>query len=174
MVTHHGQTFKLSDNVLVVLFAPDSVFAVAMHNVKNVSIVFKLTYGETSVLFTGDLEHEGDELLLPYENILKADILKIAHHGSITNTTEKLLYFIQPEYAIVSVGKKNKFKHPSQIVMQRLKKQNINITIDYPNSKFILSSNKLFSPPTSFTACSTQKLNVPMKPGKLGDWASMQ
>ena len=115
MVTHHGQTFKLSDNVLVVLFAPDSVFAVAMHNVKNVSIVFKLTYGETSVLFTGDLEHEGDELLLPYENILKADILKIAHHGSITNTTEKLLYFIQPEYAIVSVGKKNKFNLQSYL-----------------------------------------------------------
>ena len=143
MVTHHGQTFKLSDNVLVVLFAPDSVFVVAMHNVKNVSILFKLTYGETSILFTGDLEHEGDELLLPYENILKADILKIAHHGSITNTTEKLLYFIQPEYAIVSVGKKNKFKHPSQIVMQRLKKQNINIhRTDKDGSLWLRSDGK--------------------------------
>ena len=124
---HQGQTFKLSDNVLVELFAPDSVFAVAKHNVNNASIVFKLTYGETSVLFTGELEHEGDELLLPLENMLKSDILKIAHHGSITSTTEELLNFIQPECAIVSVGKKNKFKHPSQIVMQRLKKRNINI-----------------------------------------------
>lgn len=122
---HQGQVMKLSDNVFVECFAPDSVFALSEHNVNNASIVFKLTYGATSVLFTGDLEYEGDHFLLPYENMLKANVLKVAHHGSITSTTSTLLDFIQPEIAVVSVGRKNKFSHPSSIVMDRLEERNI-------------------------------------------------
>lgn len=122
---HQGQVMKLSDNVFVEFLAPDSIFAVSEHNVNNASIVFKLSYGATSVLFTGDLEHEGDQFLLPYEEMLKVNVLKVAHHGSITSTTASLLDFIQPNIAVVSVGRKNKFSHPSSIVMERLEERNI-------------------------------------------------
>lgn len=122
-----GQVVKLSGNVFVEFFAPDSVFAVTERNVNNASIVFKLTYGKTSILFTGDLEHEGDQFLLPYEKMLKSDVLKVAHHGSITSSTPSLLDIIQPELAVVSVGRNNKFNHPSQIVMDRFNKRKIKI-----------------------------------------------
>ena len=124
---HQGEVMKLSDNVIIEFLAPDSVFAVSEHNVNNASIVFKLSYGATSVLFTGDLEYEGDQFLLPYENMLNVNVLKVAHHGSITSTTTSLLDFIQPDIAVVSVGRKNKFKHPSSIVMERLEERNIDI-----------------------------------------------
>ncbi len=122
-----GQTMRLSENVFLEFFAPDSLFASTQRNVNNASIVFKLTYGKTSVLFTGDLEHEGDQFLLQYEHMLKADVLKVAHHGSITSSTASLLDVIKPDLAVVSVGRKNKFKHPSQIVMDRFKARSIQI-----------------------------------------------
>jgi len=142
---HQGQILKLSENVLVEFFAPDSAFAVSEHNVNNASIVFKLSYGKTSILFTGDLEHEGDQFLLPYEHMLKTDVLKVAHHGSITSTTKALLDYIQPYLAVVSVGWKNKFKHPSAIVMDRLKERHIQIhRTDYEGALWLKSDGENF------------------------------
>jgi len=141
-----GQTLKLSKNVLVEFFAPDSTFAVGVRNVNNASIVFKLTYGKTSVLFTGDLEHVGDRFLLPYENMLKTDVLKVAHHGSITSTTTALLDFIEPDLAVVSVGWKNKFKHPSSIVMKRLEERYIQIhRTDYEGALWLKTDGEKFT-----------------------------
>ena len=122
-----GHTMKFGNNILIEYFAPDSVFAVSEHNVNNGSIVFKLTYGETSFLFTGDLEHEGDDLLIPFEEYLKSDVLKVAHHGSITSSTESFIDFVQPEIAVISVGKNNKYDHPSSTVLNRLIQRKIDI-----------------------------------------------
>ena len=54
------------------------------------------------------------------KEFLNSDVLKVAHHGSITSTTQKLLNLITPDVAVISVGKYNKFKHPSPIVLNRL------------------------------------------------------
>ena len=56
--------------------------------------------GETSLLFTGDIEKEGDERLLNFGEYLKTDVLKVAHHGSITSTSNALLKFISPVMAL--------------------------------------------------------------------------
>lgn len=58
---------------------------------------------------------------------LKSDLLKVAHHGSITSTSELLLRHIDPEIAVISVGGKNKFDHPSPIILERLQKNEVSI-----------------------------------------------
>ena len=122
-----GETKRLSENVYLLVLAPDSLFAVTERNVNNASIVFKLVYGETSILFTGDLEHEGDELLIPYQQLLKSDVLKVAHHGSITSSTDAFLDLVNPALSVISVGWKNKFRHPSPIVLERFRSREIDV-----------------------------------------------
>jgi competence protein ComEC len=87
----------------------------------NTSIVFKLLYGSTSFLFAGDAERPVEERLdSVFGNFLRSDILKVGHHGSITSSTEEFLENVKPEEAVISVGKFNKFHHPSVVVIHRL------------------------------------------------------
>jgi competence protein ComEC len=88
-------------------------------------VVLKVTYGANSILFTGDLEESGEQPLLQYEDFLESEILKIGHHGSKTSTSEALLQSVNPILALISVAKKNKFKHPSPRTLERLKRYGI-------------------------------------------------
>lgn len=85
----------------------------------NSSIVMKLSYGDTSFLFTGDAERaeEADIINAGYD--LSADVLKVGHHGSDTSTSYVFLREIMPKYAVISVGKNNN-GHPSEAVLSRL------------------------------------------------------
>ena len=91
----------------------------------NSSVVLKVTYGKNNILFTGDLEESGEDPLLQYEGFLESEILKIGHHGSITSTSEELLKSVNPIFALISVAKKNKFKHPSPRTLERLTRHGI-------------------------------------------------
>jgi len=91
----------------------------------NSSVVLKVTYGVNSILFTGDLEESGEEPLLTYDDFLESEIIKIGHHGSSTSTSESFIDKVNPILALVSVAKKNKFKHPSPGTLKRLKKYGI-------------------------------------------------
>ncbi|MBD3225038.1 MAG: DNA internalization-related competence protein ComEC/Rec2 [Caldithrix sp.] len=90
--------------------------------INNSSLVMKILHGQTSFLFTGDLESTAEPALLSYDNFLNCDVLKVGHHGSITSTSDEFLHLIKPEYATVSVGRNNKFYHPSRKTMRRLVK----------------------------------------------------
>lgn len=107
------------------IFSPDSSTAYMESNVNNRSIVFKLQYDSTSVLFTGDMEMEGEHKLIKFGDELSSDILKVGHHGSVTSSTLPFLQTVHPNFAVISVGQKNKFKHPSPIVIKRLEDLNI-------------------------------------------------
>ena len=74
-------------------------------DMNNNSLVIKVKYKETSILLTGDIEKEAENLLV--NETLDVDILKVAHHGSKTSTTEELLEVITPEIALISLGKDN-------------------------------------------------------------------
>lgn len=87
-------------------------------NLNNCSIVMKLTYKNTSFLFTGDAE-TGE--LATIKADMQADVLKVGHHGSRTSTTQELLTKIQPKYAVISCGKNNDYGHPHQEVLKYLK-----------------------------------------------------
>lgn len=90
------------------------------------AIVAKLNYktekGLFTVLFTGDIEYDAEqELVKEYGNKLKADILKVAHHGSKTSSSQNFIELVKPKIALIGVGKDNTFGHPNESVLERLR-----------------------------------------------------
>lgn len=94
-------------------------------NVNNKSIVFKLVYGDFSMLFMADAESEVEKELLEEDADLSADVLKIGHHGSKTSTTDEFLDMVNPKYAVVSCGNGNDYNHPYGAVTKRFEDKNI-------------------------------------------------
>jgi competence protein ComEC len=92
----------------------------------NTSIVSKLIFGNSSFLFTGDIYKDVEESLALTPFNLNSKILKIAHHGSKTSSSQKFLEEVLPEVAIISVGE-NKYGHPNQEVLETLEKYGIRV-----------------------------------------------
>ncbi|MDI6601456.1 MAG: DNA internalization-related competence protein ComEC/Rec2 [Thermoanaerobacteraceae bacterium] len=88
-------------------------------DVNNTSLVFKLSYKDADVLYTGDIEMKGEADMLKSDMDLDADILKVAHHGSSTSSTRVFLDKVKPAVSIISVGKNN-YGHPDDEVLLRL------------------------------------------------------
>lgn len=92
----------------------------------NYSIVTKLVHGDKSFLFTGDAENQSEkEMLKAHKSILKADLLKLGHHGSKTSTNKEFLEAVAPEHGIISVAEKNSYNHPDIEVLESLNKKDI-------------------------------------------------
>ena len=88
----------------------------------NNSIVAKLVYCKFSMLFTGDIEKNAEKQILRMcTNKLNATILKVAHHGSKTSSIQEFLNKVNPQIALIGVGENNKFGHPNDDVLKRLK-----------------------------------------------------
>jgi competence protein ComEC len=87
------------------------------HN--NASVVTRLTYGSIAMLLPGDIEAEVERRLLADGAPLRSNVLKLAHHGSCTSTSEEFLEAVSPDVAVISVGE-NDFGHPCQAVLDRL------------------------------------------------------
>jgi competence protein ComEC len=101
-----------------------------IRNVNEASVIVRLVYGsegkeqeELSFLLTGDTERKGENVLLVRTDpvLLDTDILKAGHHGSKTSTSAALVSAVTPRSAVISVGANNKFGHPAQEVLDRLK-----------------------------------------------------
>lgn len=88
-------------------------------NVNDVSIVMQLFYGMTSVLMTGDAEHDVEEDQLAFGSLLRSDIIKVPHHGSKTSSTKRYVEYANPEIALISLGQKNKYEHPAPSTMKK-------------------------------------------------------
>ncbi len=96
------------------------------HNRNNSSVVLKLIYGATSVLLSGDAEKEAEKKITQrYGDFLQSSILKAGHHGSKTSTSVQYLNYVEPEIAVISVGVRNTFRHPSQKTLQKLKERKV-------------------------------------------------
>jgi len=106
--------------------------------------IVKIIYGNTSFLFVGDLELEGEYLLAKnFGDVLDSDVLKVGHHGSPTGSSSAFLNLVSPKISLVSAGIKNKFNHPSQSVLASLK--NIGSKIfrtDYEGAVLLQSDGK--------------------------------
>lgn len=126
-----GQRINIDKYTYFDILWPSTQNCIQENKLNNNSLVCKLVSIGTSVLFTGDIEEAAEkQILKKYENnlkLLKTDILKVAHHGSKTSTTLEFLNTTKPKYAIIGVGKENKFGHPSNITIQNLKKINTKI-----------------------------------------------
>lgn len=93
----------------------------------NNSIVLKLTYKNNSMLFTGDIEKEAENFILNNNINLSSNILKVAHHGSKTSSTNSFIKSVNPKDALISCKKDNMYNHPSDETLKTLKDNNINI-----------------------------------------------
>lgn len=117
-----GETFKLGSAEVKIL-APLSSYS--DHN--NTSIVLRITYGNTSFLFTGDAEREAEQDILSKGYELGSTVLKVGHHGSKDSTTYPFLREIMPEYAIISVGQDNSYGHPTEDALSRLRDADVKV-----------------------------------------------
>lgn len=109
----------IEKNLYIKILNPAEKFE--FQDLNNNAIVAKLVYKNFSMLFTGDIEKAEESLAKKYKNELKSTILKVAHHGSKTSTSEEFLKYVEPQIALIGVGKNNEFGHPNQITIERLK-----------------------------------------------------
>ena len=117
-----GDTFALGGAQITVLGPVKSY-----PDVNNTSLVLKVVYGETSFLFTGDMETEAENDMLDAGADVKVDVLKVGHHGSNTSTGYRFLYEAAPDYGVISLGTDNPYGHPHDEPMSRLMDANVTV-----------------------------------------------
>jgi competence protein ComEC len=129
-VTRPGMKYDLGGGALLTILAPHEPFFTKEKmrtggNEPNAnSIVARLDYGSFSMLLTGDAEDQTEHTLLTKDLNLEAQILKVAHHGSKYATSRDFLNRVKPQIAIISCGAWNRYGHPSQAVLDRLRAAN--------------------------------------------------
>jgi competence protein ComEC len=111
------------------------------HGLNNGSVVFKLSYDKVDILFTGDIEKETDAALLAWGPRLRANILKVAHHGSRTSSQAAFVEAVGAEWAVISVGQFNTFGHPAAEVLARFAKRQVKVLRTDRRGAVLLSSN---------------------------------
>ena len=136
------------DNVYLDFIWPIKNELISENKLNNNSLVFRLIYNDIRIMFTGDIEIPAENAIVnKYKNSknrLKSDILKVAHHGSDTSTTKEFLKLVNPDIALMGVGKNNSFNHPSGEVINRLKDLKIKIfRTDLMGEITIFINNKL-------------------------------
>jgi competence protein ComEC len=89
-------------------------------NANNYSVLVKITHGDNDFLITGDCEVQEEQEFLSRDIELSADVLKAAHHGSDTSSSEEWLKAVAPQYTVISCGADNKYGHPDSETYSRL------------------------------------------------------
>ena len=91
------------------------------------SVVLELRYGDVSVLLPGDIGAEGERAIAPRLALGQTVVLKAAHHGSATSSSDAFLDAARPDVVIVSAGRNNRFGHPAPVVVDRLRRRDVPI-----------------------------------------------
>lgn len=128
-----GTTYDLGGGARLTILAPAEPFftkdkmSTGGNEANANSIVARLDYGSFSMLLAGDAEDQTEHRLLTKELDLRSRVLKVSHHGSKYATSKDFLDRVKPEIAIVSCGAWNRYGHPSQAVLDRLKAANVKL-----------------------------------------------
>jgi beta-lactamase superfamily II metal-dependent hydrolase len=128
-----GKKYDLGGGAILTVLAPTEPFfnkdmmKGGGNDTNANSIVLRLDYGDFSMLFMGDAEEQTEARLVGKDLNLKATVIKIAHHGSKYATSEGFLKRVQPQAAIISDGAWNRYGHPAQSVLDRLKAVNAKV-----------------------------------------------
>lgn len=118
LITLSDSTSIRFGNTRLQFLLPDSSFIA--NNQNNKSLVIKLSHGDFSALFTGDIEEEAEHWLLEhYPSLLESDFMKAPHHGSISSNTVDFIQAVSPKICFIPAGKNNRFRFPHQTVVQR-------------------------------------------------------
>ena len=104
-------------NLKVYFIAPNSD---SYDELNNYSAVLKIVYKNNTYLFTGDAQTESENEMLAKGYDIRANVLKVGHHGSTTSSSKAFLKAVSPKYAVIPVGKDNSYGHPSQKILNNL------------------------------------------------------
>ena len=117
-----GQVITLDSGVRIeVLGPPRELLRGTGSDADNASLVLRLIYGEVSFLLTGDVFAAGERAMLASGVNPNSDVLKVPHHGSDTSSTPEFLSAVSPAVAVISVGTENRFGHPDEDIVRRLR-----------------------------------------------------
>ncbi|PIS27882.1 MAG: DNA internalization-related competence protein ComEC/Rec2 [Candidatus Marinimicrobia bacterium CG08_land_8_20_14_0_20_45_22] len=114
-----GDCFPMDQFATIYVLHPSKKYLRKETTLNNSSCVLKLTHGAVDFLFTGDVEVHAERRIRYWQDFLASEIVKVPHHGSATSSSSDLLAEIKPHIALVSVGRNNKFKHPSDSTLAR-------------------------------------------------------
>lgn len=117
-----GNTVK--DELAVRFLAPNGK---GYKDMNNYSIVVKIIFRNTSMLFTGDAEDVSEAEMISAGYDVRSNLIKIGHHGSASSTTDSFLEDVQPQYAVISVGRDNHYGHPAQSTLDKLNAAGVRI-----------------------------------------------
>lgn len=122
-----GQKITASKVVFDILHPFEKLEGREFKDSNNTSIVAKLSFGNNSFLFTGDIYNSGEKKLVERGDDLNSDVLKVSHHGSKSSSCEEFIEKVLPDIAVLQLGRKNPYGHPHQEVLERLEKYEIEI-----------------------------------------------
>ncbi|MFQ3611957.1 MAG: MBL fold metallo-hydrolase [Fimbriimonadales bacterium] len=121
-VVKHGERLSVGTDATVEVLAPSQPYLTdTRSDPNNNSIVLRITFGSVRVLFTGDMEREQRNRLYRERADLRAEILKVAHHGAHNGTDSEFLRRVQPKVAVISCGLNNRYGHPHRETLQALR-----------------------------------------------------
>ncbi len=127
-IAARGMKIKISDEAELEIFHPESSAEnIPEKDTNSASVTAKLVFGENSFLFAGDLPMNMENQLMNDDLPLSANVLKVSHHGSKSATSAQFLKIVNPQEAIISVGKNNRYGHPTAETLERLSVKNIKI-----------------------------------------------
>ena len=111
----------------VTVLAPVCGASYSESDMNEWSIILRVEYGENAIILTGDAEVHSEQLAMFANDseLFEADVLKIGHHGSSSSTGDSFLEAVNPEYAILSLGKDNRYGHPHWETIEKLDNTNI-------------------------------------------------
>ncbi len=145
-----GDKLDLDPALKIKVFNPPSPTAYKDKN--NSSVVMKITYENVSILLTGDASKKAEpKVVRSYGRDLKAQILKVGHHGSKTSTTESFLSKVMPEIAIISCGFKNRYGHPTKEVLRRLERKKVKVYRTDLDSTIVITTDGNFLTAEAFS-----------------------
>jgi len=130
-VKRRGDILETNNYKIYVLHPNDDFFADSergdFSNYNSGSLVVKVEAGRSSLLFTGDIEAEAEESLIPLGKWLRSDIIKVPHHGGRTSSSEGFIKAVSPQAAVISLGKYNSYHHPHPATIERYKAAGVRI-----------------------------------------------
>lgn len=141
-----GEVINLGEDIDLMIIYPDKSYdGMILKKPHEANVVSMLRYKNLKVLLTGDMEAPVERKLLLNNVDVNADVLKVGHHGSKTSSTTEFLNAVSPEAAVIQVGAKNKYGHPSPETISRLENYGIKYyRNDLDGSVKLISDGKIF------------------------------
>ncbi len=148
-IAQAGQEIDLGDGVVIEVLNPQTpLLCNTESDIHNNSVVLRISRDKVSFLLTADIQQEAEFELIARRASLNSTVLKVAHHGSNASTTPEFLAAVNPQVAVISVGKDNPFGHPSDEVITRLTEklgsENIYQTDEQGTIEFITDGERLW------------------------------